>query len=468
MIKKTMLLLLILTVSVYSQTKFVPGSVLIRIEQQLNLTTVNGKDITGIEKLDSILDKLNVRKIRKPFGQTVSSYNDKEKILLIDLPKTMNLDHAIQLLKQVEGVSWAVKHNIYESSFIPDDPLYADQYYLPQVNADEGWDLLGSNTGTVIIGIIDSGVEYTHPDLVSKIYINPAEDKPPLGELTPADYDGIDDDLNGLVDDLIGWDFVDAPDVPIGQDYLAADNDPMDTYGHGTAMSGIAAAEFDNGIGIAGIAPNALIMPLRAASADLFTETAVVAAILYAVEEGADVLNMSFGTEVNSPLLQDIMAYAAGNDVVLVASAGNYGGEVIFYPAAYDQTISVGAVDASDIIADFSYRGETMDIVAPGVGLISTTLNGGYGLTMEGGTGTSFAVPLVAGAAALIKGQHPNYSAEEIKGVLLASAEDLYAPGWDTLSASGRLDVKSASMIPAGISALINEPQNGSAFNGDT
>jgi len=468
LIKKTLFLLLVLSVSLYSQTKFVPGSILLRIEQPFNLNTVNGRDITGIQKLDSILDRLNVRKLRKPFGQTVSSYGDKDKILSIDLPKTIDLDYAVQLLKQVDGVSWAVKHNIYESSFIPDDPLYADQYYLPQVKADEGWDLLGSGANMVIIGIIDSGVEYTHPDLVSKIYLNPGEDKPPLGELTPADYDGIDDDLNGLVDDLVGWDFVDAPDLPVGQDYLNPDNDPMDTYGHGTAIAGIAAAEYDNGIGIAGIAPNAMIMPLRSASADLFTETAVVAAILYAIDEGVDVLNLSFGTEVNSPLLQDVIAFAAGNDVILVASAGNYGSEVTFYPAAYDQTISVGAVDANDFLADFSYHGETMDIVAPGVGLISTILNGGYGLTLDGGTGTSFAVPLVSGAAAMIKGQHPDYTNEETKGILLATADDLYTPGWDTQSANGRLNIKSALMIPAGISAFFNEPLNGSAFNEDT
>ena len=193
------------------------------------------------------------------------------------------------------------------------------------ISAVKAWDL---ETGDheMVIAVIDSGVAYDHPDLTNNVWINTDE----------VPNNGVDDDENGFIDDTIGWDFVDAPTLPAPGDYLTRDNDPSDEMGHGTAMAGICAATIDNDIGIAGIAPECPVMILRAGNSNGFLqEDDVASALLYALDNGARVANMSFGDTQASPMLEDAVDYVANGGLVLIAAAGNNGLPIANFPAAF-------------------------------------------------------------------------------------------------------------------------------------
>jgi subtilisin family serine protease len=191
----------------------------------------------------------------------------------------------------------------------PNDPLYEDQWYHLALGAARIWPEIPAGK-EIIVGVIDTGIEYDHPDLVHNIWINRAEDLNQNGILDPADINGLDDDGNGYIDDVVGWDFTDAPRFPDNGDYLGEDNDPSDEYfqGHGTQIAGIIAAEINNNIGIAGLVPGIRIMNLRAGTANGYLEEDDVArAILYAVDNGARIINMSFGDTELSGFLSDVL-----------------------------------------------------------------------------------------------------------------------------------------------------------------
>ena len=189
----------------------------------------------------------------------------------------------------------------------------------------------------------------------------------------------------------------------------------MDESGHGTHVAGIAGAVVDNNLGIAGVCPDCRIMALRAGlnlSLGAFLEDDDVAsAIVYAADNGADVINMSWGDPRPSPLMRDVIEYAYQLGVVLVASSGNEAEESLFYPAGFDKTIAVGAIDVRSQVASFSNFGWNLDVVAPGVAIISAGLGGGYVLL----SGTSMAAPFVSGLAGLLLSQDPGLSPEELR-----------------------------------------------------
>jgi len=473
-IKRALFIALLITSFAFGQIRFLPGQLIVGMQNPVQLRKIDGETRTGIAEFDLLLEEFNPLGIEKPFARRLSDYPSRDKILLLKFPQGIDLERVKERFGQLPETAWAIEHFVHSLEFTPNDSLFAEQYYLPQIKASQAWDLAQS-AEPVIIGFIDSGVEYTHPDLAPNIWLNPGEDQPPFGILDSADYNGIDDDNNGYIDDLVGWDFVDAPELPYGSDYLEPDNDPTDTFGHGTAVAGIAAAVIDNTIGIAGTAINGVIMPLRCASAAYLTEIAIVNAVIYAVDPypqdptlaGASVINMSFGSTDASPLLQDVIQYAAARDVLIAASSGNSGSTLPHYPSGYDQTISVGAVNSYDQVLGLSNRGATLDIVAPGLEIISTVPDAGYDY-FWGGTGTSFAAPIVSAGAAMIQGLHPNFSAEDIKSVLLTSADDLYQTGWDSLSGHGRLNIERALLTEEILTAQITSPATGSGFAGDT
>ena len=328
-------------------------------------------------------------------------------------------------------VEYAQPNHLNRHAIAPDDPLYREQWSLEKIRW-EGVQAWVGFSREVLVAIVDSGIEYDHPDLASNIWINEAEH-----EGVP----GVDDDANGYVDDTRGWDFTDAPTLPGIGDYLVRDNDPMDESGHGTHVAGIAGAVADNEIGIAGVCPNCRLMALRAglnlSFGSLLEDDDVAAAIVYAADNGADVINMSWGDPRMSPLIRDVIRYAYSRGCVLIAAAGNERTEGLFFPAELDETLAAGASDASDRFAYFSNFGRNLDLLAPGVGILSTHLDGEYRTL----SGTSMAAPHVAGLAGLVLSRHPDFSPEEVRWALVAAAEDLYEPGWDARSGYGRIDV---------------------------
>lgn len=260
----------------------------------------------------------------------------------------------------------------------------------------------------VVVAVVDTGVDYRHLDLSENIWVNKDET-----------LDGKDSDGNGYIDDIRGFNFYREED----DEY--APNDPMDIVGHGTHVAGIIAATGNNNEGIIGVAPQVKIMPLRAAApSGGFATSSYVEAIIYAINNGANVINLSFGGPYESKTSNEIIKFATSKGVVVVAAAGNDASRVSFYPASQDEAISVVASDQKDRRAFFSNYGQSTDIAAPGTDIISTVpdmLGGPYDVW----DGTSMAAPVVSGVAALLFATIPNITAEEVNARLLAGGENV-------------------------------------------
>ncbi len=316
----------------------------------------------------------------------------------------------------------------------PNDASYSSTYGMNQIDAPEAWNKT-TGSDSVVVGVIDTGVDYTHPDLVGNIWTNP-------GEIAG---NGIDDDGNGFVDDVHGFDFVNN------------DGDPMDDNHHGTHVAGTIAAQGNNGRGVSGVAWNTSIMALKflSASGAGYTSDAVRAinyATMMRTQYGVNirVLNNSWGGGGYSGSLEAAIQASEQADILFVAAAGNDGTNndaSPHYPSNYyvNNVISVAATDQNDNLASFSnYGASTVDIAAPGVGIYST-IAGGYYASFSG---TSMAAPHVAGAAALAFAYDPDATAAEVKdailggGDLISGLSGKVATGM-RLNAAGTLDLLS-------------------------
>jgi subtilisin family serine protease len=352
----------------------------------------------------------------------------------------------------LEQVEFAQPNYLRRPAQSARDSLYSAQWNLSEI----GW-RNDVQADPVVVAIVDSGVEYDHPDLAGQLWFNASE----VGGIG-----GVDDDGNGYIDDVVGWDFSDAPGLPGLGDYKERDADPRDESGHGTHVAGIVAAVVGNGRGIAGVAPNARIMVLRAGfnlpGGGYLEDDDVAAAIVYAADNGAQVINMSWGDPRPAPIVRDAVRYAAAAGAVLVAAAGNEGEDAVFYPARLRETIAVGAAAPGGEVLAFSNYGPSVDLVAPGQGILSLFLGGGYGER----SGTSMAAPHVAGMAALLLGRYPHWQSQEVRAALIARARDVFSPGWDAFSGAGLLDF-SALSLDAPPLARIDSPEQDDVLGGE-
>ncbi len=363
----------------------------------------------------------------------------------VRIAPNLGLKRLLEQYRQRPDVLWAEPNYLHFLDFVPDDPLYSEQQaYLDIIRVPEAWD---RHTGSaeVVIAVLDSGIALRHPELADNIWTNPDE--------LPGN--GIDDDKNGYVDDLHGWDFVgddpgDAlnageypddpdPDVRAGDPAIGNGVDDDQRHGpdsnvfHGTFVAGLLAAIGDNSRGIAGVTWRCRIMPLRIFPPDGGAFSSDIAeAIAYAAKNGASVVSLSFSSTVRSQAVAEAIeeAYEAG--VIFVASVGNENADVVRYPAALPQVIAVSASD--DAVehpyqrASFSNWGAYVDVVAPGVNIVSTgVVSQAESLAGEGTpgepiyrthSGTSFSSPLVAGLAAWHRSENPNQSPEGIRAII--------------------------------------------------
>ncbi len=324
---------------------------------------------------------------------------------------------------------------------VPEDSLYAEQWALPQIGMPEVW-AGGTGTPGILVGIVDTGIEADHPDLSPNLAENALE---------AQGLPGIDDDENGFVDDIRGWNF------------LAGNSDVEDGFGHGSHIAGLIGAAAD-GRGTVGVTWQVGLLPVRMFDdAGRGTNLAGAQGITYAADRGAHIINMSWGTSRLSRVIEDAVAYASAAGAVLVASAGNSGDRITEnFPAAFDQVIAVGATTATDAVAGFSNRGPRLDLVAPGVDILSTQ-RGGYSVL----SGTSQSAALVSGVLAHLRYRHPELEAEELRSVLRLAALDLGRPGWDPAFGAGRLDAASALAMPSAPVAAISTPRTLDAVAGD-
>ncbi|HQF43562.1 MAG TPA: S8 family peptidase, partial [Ignavibacteriaceae bacterium] len=386
------------------------------------------------------------------------------RIVKIHFSENVDVSDFNSILSNDPDIEYIQTANNYQVDFTPNDSLVNNQWGLEKIKAFDAWNIT-QGSDTVLLAIIDTGIDYEHPDLKNKIFINPGEtglDQYGNDKRT----NGIDDDGNGFIDDYMGWDFTDRLGFPFdstGGDYLDWDNNPYDENGHGTYISGIAAAETNNFTGIAGVAPLIKVLNLRAFDPGGYgEEDDVAAAILYAVQMGVKVINMSFGDNAFSYVLRDVIRYAYSQGVVLVASAGNSGSNMPHYPSGYSEVISVGNSTREDYVATSSNYGSTIDLVAPGSSILTTSRNNGYA---EIG-GTSASAPFVSATAALILSRS-NFTNEEVKQIIKSTTDDIGEPGWDIKSGAGRLNLFKALSVTAPSVIKFHSPTQDFATSGN-
>lgn len=277
------------------------------------------------------------------------------------------------LYERHPGVEFAEPNYVYRTCLVPGDPYYSLQHGPKQIGAEQAWEKTRGDR-RIIIAVLDTGIDSSHPDLADKV--------------------------------LPGKDFVD----PAGTG--------EDGNGHGTHVAGIAAAEADNGIGIAGVAPGVSLLPVRVLdAAGNGTLRRIAAGIRYAADQGAHVINLSLGGPARSSALRAAIRYAVAKGAVVVAAAGNTGSSDPVYPGAYDEVIAVGSVDPQDLPSAFSAYGPWVELAAPGERIASTYAGGRYTYF----SGTSMAAPHVAGTAALLASL--GLTGEQIRARLLETAD---------------------------------------------
>lgn len=363
------------------------------------------------------------------------------------------VDDAIEELSRHNGVEQAQPNFRYTASFVPDDPYFRVLWGLENdgqdvlglggragadIGATRAWDL-ATGRGAPPVAVVDTGVDLSHPDLAGAAWTNPGE----AGAGRAAN--GKDDDHDGFVDDVHGWDWV------------YGDGDPADEEGHGTHVAGTIAARGNNGVGVVGVAFDGTVMPLRVLDSNGSGWTSDIAqAFVYAATHGARVVNASLGGPRDDPLLEQAIADAP--DTLFVVAAGNNGESTDRdpqYPCAYPEPniICVAASDSNDRLAPFSnYGAGAVDIAAPGVGIASTWNDGGYDYM----DGTSMAAPEVSGVAALVLERHPDWSAQQVRAAILGGADRV--PLGAPVASRGRLDAYNA--------VTYGDPQQGPAQRG--
>lgn len=361
----------------------------------------------------------------------------------------------------------------------PNDDSLSLQWYHDYIGTFAAWDTTRGDSG-IVIGILDTGLDYDHPEFLGQIAVTPAEDANGNGRFDPwpdsvqingvsGDFDGTDADGNGYIDDVIGYDFTDQPNSPFGGDFLFEDPDPMDDNDHGTLVAGIINARADNNYGGTGIAPGCRIKVLRAFAANGGGEDDDIArAIVYAADNNIPILNFSFGDIYPSQMMHEAIKYAYARDVVMIGSAGNGTGDNIHYPSNFDEVISVSASAVSsssgnEILWPLSSFGLTVSLAAPGSGIYTTAVRDTSDEEDDPfGTfsGTSTSAPMVSAATALLFSQRGPCSPQQVRGILTSSADDISTEGWDHLTGAGRLNIPRALATVGGSNVAILSPRN--------
>lgn len=423
-----------------NNSDFLKGTIVIKVKEGIGPFEKQERSIDfGIQSLDEKALLFGVTKLEKRFRhkpiQRNSGLPDLSRIYRIEFSESQDVHKiALQFAKD-PNIEYAEAIPIYYPDDEPNDQMYTSQQHLPQIMASEAWDVHKGEDGNeeIIIAVNDGGVDWDHEDLFSNIWNNLGEDADGDGHtmefdgndwvLDPGDLNGIDDDANGFIDDLIGWDFVsdDGDPNPHGDD------------SHGTHCAGIAAASTNNETGIASISWNLSLMPTCINGGLAFWD-----GIIYAAENGADIISISFGGWNYSIANQEVITYAAGLGSIIVASAGNDNSSQPHYPSDYMHVISVAAVNPDDTRASFSHYGRAVDIAAPGVSILSTVTNNSYARW----NGTSMATPMVAGLFGLLKSYEPEWTNDQLIEQIIGTADDIdqLNPGYENALGSGRIN----------------------------
>ena len=400
----------------------------IRVPQKPVSEVVPGEILIGVHASQD--DAKEAARLNTTVGTVIGRQADLHAYRM-RLRPGLTIAAAIARLRLRGDVAYAEPNHIYHVNSIPNDTYYANQYAPHTVQAEQAWDIWNP-VSPVILAIVDTGIDGTHPDLTNKMY---------------RDGSG----------NILGYNSV------TGQTGAAADD-----FGHGTHCAGIAAAQINNGVGIAGIAGwngNASttdttytkLMPVKVLDSNgNGTDVTVADGITWAANNGAQVISMSLGGPDTSSTLNAAVQYAWNKGCVIVAAAGNNGANTFSYPAACANVISVAATDSTDTLANFSNYGSWVSVAAPGVNIFSTVptyqTNGGFGTNYNYLSGTSMATPHVAGEAALILAQNPTLTNSQVSA-LITSNVDPYTPYYangSIVPGGGRINVYKALLAAGG------------------
>ena len=406
-------------------------------------------DAAGGELIVRLKSGLNIESLNARFGTKTLQDMKFNNTFRISITDGSTIEDMVARISSDKDVIYAEPNYLLELYQV-DDSSYSAQWALQDDKYLDWYDawtgsstLFSGGVSTSIIAVIDTGVDWKHPDLEANIFLNTGDNP----------WDKTDNDGNGFVDDYYGVNILygqDAPSSVYDEEY--ADTRPVDTYGHGTHVAGIAAAVVNNSVGVAGVSWCSKIMPVKVGDASgSIVASNVAAGIKYAVDNGADVMNLSLGGSIESKFEKDAVEYAVSRNVIIVASAGNDGRNSVSYPAAFNGVISVGASDINDERANFSNYGIKLDLLAPGEDIYSTYQKYSWSDTDNDWRpsssyykfldGTSMSSPFVAGLCGLLISQNPTRTSSEIKRILESSCDDLDVPGWDKYTGWGRINV---------------------------
>lgn len=456
---KTVALICFLSLSIVwgreGTARYVPGQMIVKFAETVrNVIPVNdGNPVTSIAEIDRLNKEWGVDKIQRVLSHANPDVLDQE--LGLDLyyvfyfpPKT-DINAIIAPYQSIAGIEEVFPNWLRSLSLTnPSDPKFQDQWHLPKIEAPAAWDVTKGDK-SVIVAQIDNGVEYTHDDLEGNLWINTAEDMNHDGKFTTADNNGVDEDGNDFIDDVIGWDF------------YHDDNDPKPGSSnpwydpHGTVNFGIETAVTDNSLGVSGVGWKCRGMAIKVGEGGGIDIVAAANGIHYAGLMGACALGLSYGGPYFTSLESSFIQYAHRKGAVICAAAGNDNITAKQYPACYENVLAVAASNKSDRKSMWaggqgSNYGTWIDLCAPGDDIMSTALDNSY----EGpdNDGTSMAAPIVAGVAALVKAAHPGWSNTQIEQALLNTCDpmpdDLYDQG---LLGHGRVNAAQAVNYAIGL-----------------
>ncbi|GAB4411384.1 MAG: hypothetical protein OHK0032_07290 [Thermodesulfovibrionales bacterium] len=387
----------------------------------------------------------------------------------VKLPEGLSVRDAVIKYMSDPGVEYAEPNYIRRATAtVPNDTYFGQQWALrntgqfangtpgADIKGPEAWDI-SKGSSSVVIAVIDTGIDYNHPDLVGNIWTNPGENP----------TNGVDDDSNGYIDDFVGWDFTTCAKFNATGACVTPkpqDNNPMDDNGHGTHVAGIIGAKGNNGTGIAGLMWNVKLMALKALNADgEGTIADEIGAIQYAVAKGAKVINASFSGSEYSNAEFDAISSANNASVLVMAAAGNDGGNNDLapeYPASYNlpNIISVAATDQNDNRATFSNFGlNSVHVAAPGVYILSTVPTSLWPTGYDFLSGTSMSTPFVSGLAGLLYSYYTNFTYSQIRSTILRYVDTLPTlSGW--IRTGGRINAYravSSLLTPTNLTATV-------------
>ncbi len=413
--------------------------VLVKLARESNVQNEGTTGPIGVAGFDQVAREVGATRIKPIFHRPPRGRRDPAAAAAIGLDRWVrvelgsdraDIDEIARKFRSLNSVEVAETDRVIAPAVVPNDPDYSGSQWDLQstrTNAEGAWDV-GTDSSEYVIFVIDTGVELAHTDVDGNLWSNP-------GEIAG---NSVDDDLNGFVDDVNGYNF------------LNDDADVNDGYGHGIHVNGTIGAEGNNSLQVAGINWTCKLAQGRIFDASGYgTWDAAAGATTYAADNGAIATNNSWGDTAQGPQAYvDAMTYADDVDVLQVAAAGNQGDTAQFWPAAYPEMMSVAATDSADNLAWFSTHGDWIDMAAPGDGIWNLYLGNGTASL----SGTSMASPHVCGAGALLRSVNPQLSNDEARITLRLNSDDLGTAGFDNDFGFGRLDIRKAIDAARGIS----------------